>query len=680
MSDEMNRRILVVDDNEAIHRDFRKILCPAGESAELAQAEAALFGTSAAKKDSVVYGLDSALQGEAGVEMVRRAAAEGRPYAMTFVDMRMPPGIDGVETVERMWKADPSVQVVICTAYSDYSSEELVERLGHSDQLLFLRKPFDNAEVCLMARGLTSKWNLGRQARLRMAELEVLAAERTAKLSEEIAERRAAEERLRHMAMHDSLTGLHNRPFLIEHLRRCVERQQREPAYMYALLFMDLDNFKNINDSLGHDIGDEALSGVARRLTEAVRGGDSVAGPLGAEAAWAPVPIASDTTARVGGDEFIMLLDGLTRPSDAVIIADRVQQRLAAPLDLRGHSVSVSASIGIAVCERPYERPEDILRDADAAMYRAKGLGKARYSIFDDRLHAQALERLKLEGDLRTAVQQKQFRLVYEPIVTTDTSGLIGFEALLRWDHPERGVVAPSGFMQVAEETGLIVPIGHWVMREACRQLREWRDRFPGRTGLTVSVNLSRRQVLEPGLHDQVERVLRETGLDGDRLNLEITESAIMEGAGSSDRGWGARDGRHSDRSGAAPRPQPIAEVLGRIKRLGVRIHMDDFGTGLSSLSCLHQFPIDVLKIDRSFIMNMTGRPQLAALVNAVLTLAHNLDIAVIAEGVETVEQLAQLRALGCQYIQGYHVSRSLDAADAAAMIDTGPRWHAKAA
>lgn len=640
-----NRRILVIDDNESIHADFRKILCGSRESAELAEAEAKLFGTAAAPRAAAhQYEVDSALQGETGVEMARRAVAEHRPYALAFVDMRMPPGIDGVETIQRMWRVDPDIQVVICTAYSDYSWEELVERLGQSDQLLFLRKPFDNAEVCLLANGLTSKWALSRQARLRLAELEVLAEERTARLTQEVAERRAAEERLRHLALHDALTGLHNRAYLLEHLRRCLERQRREPAYTFALLFMDLDNFKLINDSLGHDTGDEALVAVSRRLLDALRATDMLAHVNG------------DTTARVGGDEFIVLLDGLARPSDAMAIAERVQQRLAPPFDLRGHTVRLSASIGIAVVDRPYDRPEDILRDADAAMYRAKGLGKARYSIFDDRLHAEALARLKLENDLRRAVEEHEFRLAYEPIVTTDTAGLIGFEALIRWHHPERGVIKPGDFIAVAEEMGLIVPAGHWVIREACRQLREWTDRDRRAAPLTISVNLSRRQVTEPGLCEFVEQALRDAGLPGDRLNLEITESAIME------------------------RMDAVADVLRNLKRLGVRIHMDDFGTGLSSLSCLHQFPIDVLKIDRSFIMNMTGRPQLAALVNAVLTLAGNLNIQVIAEGVETIEQLTQLRALGCQYIQGYHVSKSLDPAQAAEMIASGPTWRAAAA
>ena len=641
----MNRRILVVDDNEAIHKDFRKILGGSRDNADLAEAEALIFGVAPASRPRIEYELDFASQGQEGVDLVRKAAEAKRPYAVAFVDMRMPPGIDGVETVERIWEADPQMQVVICSAYSDYSSDDLVERLGRSDQLLFLRKPFDNAEVCLLANGLTSKWNLARQASLRLAELQVLAEERTAKLSEEIAERRAAEERLRHLALHDSLTGLHNRAYLLEQIRRCLERRGREPDYQFAVLFMDLDNFKLINDSLGHDAGDEALVAAAQRVTDAIRGADTV------------VSGGTDTTARVGGDEFIVLLDGLRRASDAVVVAERIQQQLTPPFSLRGHDVTVSASIGIAVVDRPYDRPEDVVRDADAAMYRAKSSGKARYAIFDDRLHTEALARLKLENDLRRAVDQKEFVLVYEPIVTADTRGLIGFEALIRWRHPERGLIPPGAFISVAEETGLIVPIGHWVLKEACRQLGEWIDQHPTRQRLSISVNLSKRQVLEPGLNAFIAQTLREQRLDGDRLNLEITETSVME------------------------RIEPVAEVLRGLKRLGVKLHMDDFGTGLSSLACLHQFPIDVLKIDRSFIMNMTGRPQLAALVNAVLTLAHHMNIKVIAEGVETVEQLAQLRSLGCHYIQGYHVSDSLDAQKAGALITDGlHRWERMAA
>ncbi len=643
MSDAMNRRILIIDDNESIHKDYRKILCAAREDSGVAEAESILFGRRETDQKQIEYQLDSAMQGQEGVDTIKAAFDAGTPYALAFVDMRMPPGIDGVETIEQIWKHDPEIQVVICSAYTDYSSEALVERLGHTDRLLFLRKPFDNAEVCLMACGLTTKWNLARQARLRMDQLEAIAAERTSSLRAEIAERRAAENRLRHMALHDSLTGLHNREYLTDQLRRCIERQKRNDDYRFAVLFLDLDNFKLINDSLGHDIGDELLVSLAQRLTAAVRSADTVASGI------------EDTTARLGGDEFIVLLDGLRRTTDAVVIAERIQQQLTPPFALRGHDVTVTASIGIALSDRIYERPDEILRDADTAMYRAKASGKARHATFDERLHSEALKRLQLENDLRRAVDASQFRLVYEPIVTTSTAEIIGFEALIRWDHPERGVVFPAEFIPAAEEMGIIVPIGRWVLREACEQLRAWTE-LCRRDDFCISVNLSKRQILEPGLFSDIEQALKETGIPGKRVNLEITESEVM----------GKLD--------------PVAQILRNIKTLGVGLHMDDFGTGLSSLSCLHQFPIDVLKIDRSFIMNMTGKPQFAALVYAVLTLAKNLKMEVIAEGVETADQLAQLIALGCDYIQGYHVSRSLSAEQVGQMLTNGLRWPKAAA
>jgi diguanylate cyclase (GGDEF)-like protein len=646
-----NRRILIVDDNESIHKDYRKILCPPRAPSEVDAAEAILFGgaaggpagAGAGAHERLEYELDTAFQGQDGVDLVRRAIGQGRPYALAFVDMRMPPGMDGVETIEQLWKADPDLQVVICSAYSDYSSDTLVQRLGHTDRLLFLRKPFDNAEVWLLACGLTTKWNLARQARLRMDQLETIAAERTQSLRAEVAERRAAEDRLRHMALHDSLTGLHNREYLTDQLRRCLERKQRMSDYCFAVLFLDLDNFKLINDSLGHDTGDELLVELAERLRTAVRSLDASAREF------------EDTTARLGGDEFIILLDGIRRPTDAAVVAERVQQMLMPPFMLRGQEVTVSASIGIALSDRAYQRPEEILRDADTAMYRAKASGKARHAIFDERLHSEALHRLQLENDLRRAMESGQFRVVYEPIVSSETADVIGFEALIRWDHPERGTVLPGEFIPVAEEMGLIVPVGRWVMRQACARLREWTDRCRAagvaRDDITVSVNLSRRQLMEPGLQADVEAALAATGLSGDRLNLEITETQVMHD------------------------PERVSAILHNLKRTGIGLHMDDFGTGLSSLSSLHQLPIDALKIDRSFIMNMSRQPQFAALVFAVLTLAKNLQMKVIAEGVETGEQLDQLVDLGCDYIQGYHVSRAMSPEGALELLLTGTRW-----
>jgi diguanylate cyclase (GGDEF)-like protein len=652
---EFNRRVLIVDDNEAIHLDYRKILSPATTGAELMDAESAIFGSgTAANKGGVapapgragaaVYSLRCAMQGREGIDMAAAAAKAGEPFAVAFVDMRMPPGIDGLETTLGLLRIDPNLQVVICSAYSDYSADEIASRLaavdgetgggvGASDRVLFLRKPFDSAEVRMLASSLCAKWVLGRRASLRMAELEDLATQRTEHLRREVTERRAAEAQLRRLALHDPLTGLHNRAYLLDLLRQCMERQKRHPAYQFAVLFMDLDNFKVINDGLGHDAGDELLVTTAQRVSSAIRTTDAAA------------KAGHDIAARLGGDEFIVLLESLQGPAEAVVVAERIQQRVSQPARAAGHAVSISTSIGINVVTRPYDRPEDILRDADIAMYRAKGLGKARYAIFDERLHQEALSRLALENDLRAALEEGQFRLAFEPIVTTAAAGVIGFEALLRWTHPARGEVRPSAFIPLAEEMGLIVPIGRWVIDEACRHLRDWHDRHPSRRDLSVSVNVSRRQLTERCIIEDVQRALSRHGVEPSRLNIEVTENAIME-----------------DRESLIP-------ALHDLKKIGVGVHLDDFGTGLSSLSALHLFPIDVLKIDRSFIMNMTDSVQFAALVRAVLTLAQDLKIKVIAEGVESQEQLVQLQALDCDYIQGFHISRSLTADEAGRMI-----------
>jgi diguanylate cyclase len=646
-----NRRVLVVDDNDSIHADYRKILCPVADDAALDEAEAVLFGKKAVALPRLVCELDSAFQGLDGVAKVAEAVKSGRPYAVAFVDMRMPPGIDGLETIEGIWKADPQVQVVICSAYSDYTPEQIVARLhgdhgtgALNDRLLFLRKPFDSAEVSLITCSLISKWNAARRAALRMSELESLASERTSKLSREVAERRAAEDQMRHMAMHDSLTGLHNREYLMDRLRIAIDRLKRD-ARPFAVLFLDLDNFKLINDSLGHDAGDALLVSTANRLTHAVRDLDCVS----------PGRRDVETTARLGGDEFVVLLDGIERTADAAQVADRIQAAVSEPFVCAGRSVVVSVSIGVTVVDKPSARPEDILRDADTAMYRAKGTGKARYAVFDEQLHDEAMRRLALETDLRLAFDEGQFELAYEPIVEVESARVCGFEALLRWNHPVRGVIPPSEFIPVAEETGLIVPLGRWVIRAACKQLAAWTLACPGNDDLSVSVNISKRQLVEPGLVDEVSAAMTEFGVTSPHLVLEITESSIMEDL------------------------TRLGEVLRRFKALGVPLHLDDFGTGLSSLASLHQLPIDTLKIDRSFIMNMTGSIQFAALVHAVLTLAKNLRIKVIAEGVESNEQLAQLIDLECDYLQGFHLSKTLTAAEAGALIGQHVRWRAAA-
>jgi diguanylate cyclase (GGDEF)-like protein/PAS domain S-box-containing protein len=491
----------------------------------------------------------------------------------------------------------------------------------------------------------------------------------------DITERLWAEEQLLHAAWHDGLTGTPNRNKFIHQLSQTVERAKQRPDDLFAVLFLDLDRFKVVNDSLGHSKGDQFLVAVARRLEACLRPGDLVA--------------------RLGGDEFTILLSAISDISDATGFAERIQLELMLPVNLSGHEVFTTASIGIAIgayrlgpsqsepVGRPYEQPEDILRDADLAMYRAKALGKARHVVFDTAMHERAVALLQLENDLRRAIQENcegsilnseltgggvasgrafpgesqwerehsQLLLYYQPVVALDTGRIAGFEALARWRHPERGLISPAEFIPVAEETGMIVPLGAWVLFEACQQLRRWQEQFPDRQELTMSVNLSGKQLSQPDLLPQIDAILRQTGISPTYLKLEITESVLMENAAAA------------------------AEVLEKLRDRNIGLCVDDFGTGYSSLSYLHRFPINTLKIDKSFVIEMAGDDENSEIVRAIVTLAHNLGMYVVAEGVETEKQLVQLWALQCEYGQGYFFSKPLRAEDAEALLANNPQW-----
>jgi diguanylate cyclase (GGDEF)-like protein len=420
-------------------------------------------------------------------------------------------------------------------------------------------------------------------------------------------------EHFRHAAFHDSLTGLPNRAMFTELLKAEIESSKRKNEHMFAVLFLDLDRFKNINDSLGHTHGDLLLVAFAERLERTLR------------------PI--DTLARFGGDEFAILLSGMSDATDAVRVAQRIQDELSQPFVLDKNSAFATASIGIALSASGYDRADDILRDADIAMYRAKENGKARYELFDHGMHARAVSRLQLESDLRQAIEQKEFCVYYQPIVSLQTGRLAGFEALVRWNHPRRGLVSPADFIPVAEETGLIVPIGEWVLNEACAQVRQWQIDSPSHRSLSLSVNLSARQVAQPDLLNRIKEALETSKLNPHCLKLEITESVVMENA------------------------EAAALMFKQLRALGVQLSIDDFGTGYSSLSYLHRFPLNYLKIDRSFVMRLTTDND-NAIVRTISTLARNLGMEVIAEGIETEEQYQQLKMLGCEYGQGYLFSR----------------------
>jgi diguanylate cyclase (GGDEF)-like protein/PAS domain S-box-containing protein len=438
----------------------------------------------------------------------------------------------------------------------------------------------------------------------------------------------------------DALTGLPNRLLFIDRLIRLIEHTKRHKDYLFAVLFLDLDGFKMINDSLGHAIGDQLLVGVANRLEKCLRVSDTV---TRIEKLF--------TLARLGGDEFTILLDQVKDSSDATLVADRIMKAIAAPFDLRGRKLFTSVSIGIALSNIGYDKPEDLLRDADTAMYRAKTLGKGRYEVFDLDMRASVIARLQLETDLRTALERGEFRNFYQPIVSLDSGRIIGFEALLRWQHPTRGLLQPIDFIAVAEETGMIREIGWWNLQQACRQISAWNACRDGAPPLIMSVNISVKQFVQPNLAVEIGKLLREIGLPPDTLKLEITESTVMAD------------------------PSAAENMLSQIKSLGVQLSIDDFGTGYSSLSYLHRFPLDTLKIDRSFTKAIGLEGDSMEIVRTILPMANSLRLNVIAEGVETAEQLAILRKLQCEYAQGYYFSEPVTAEDAGALLGNNPKW-----
>ncbi len=508
--------------------------------------------------------------------------------------------------------------------------EEWLQRI-HADDLprvkmelathLQARTPSLESEHRLLHKDGTYRWVLMRGLAVRDRGGE---AYRMAGSLTDISDRKQAEEQLVHDALHDPLSGLPNRAFFISLLDRAIKRTRRRADYLFAVLFVDLDRFKLVNDSLGHGVGDQLLVSISQRLQSCLRPGDVVA--------------------RLGGDEFTILLEDIGDVNDATRVAERIQIELKEPFVFEGHEVFTSASIGIALSTAAHERPEYFLRDADTAMYRAKARGKARYEMFDEAMHARAVAQLRLETDLRRAVERNEFRVLYQPIVVLESGQIMGFEALVRWQHSERGLITPKEFIPIAEETGLILPIGRWVMETACRQTKAWIEQFVDFPQLSISVNLSAKHFQQPDLLVQVLEVLKQSGLPAANLKLEITESTLMD------------------------EPESRVAVIRELRKAGIQVLIDDFGTGYSSLSYLQRFSVDTLKIDRSFLME-GGEGDGWDIVETIITLAEDLGVNVIAEGVETEEQTARLKELHCGHAQGYLFREPVDAETAATLL-----------
>jgi len=470
------------------------------------------------------------------------------------------------------------------------------------------------------------RWRAQEAARREQLEHALRQAEEARRLlDQKVAERLVLEERLQHDALHDALTGLPNRVLFLDRLQQAWQRSRRESGYRFAVLYFDLDRFKVINDTFGHETGDLLLQGIGKRLPDCLR--------------------PTDTVARLGGDEFAILLDGFRFSSEVTAIAERIQSALRAPFHAGEHEIYASASIGIADGVLEGQGPDEYVRDADVAMYAAKARG-THWERFDGAMHSPALARMRMETELRAAIERDQFFLVYQPIVEMDSTRIEGFEALLRWRHPTRGVVGPGEFIGLAEETRLILPLSLWVLRQACRAAVGWRARVKS-AGPILSVNIAPQLMARPEMGGEILKVLRETGLSPRDLAVEITETALMAS------------------------PRIASRILGELRANGLQVFIDDFGTGYSSLAYLTTLPVDRLKVDRSFVGSMDDESRLRV-VRAIATLAHDLGKPLVAEGVETLDQLERLRALGCEFGQGWLFSRPVDAAQAGALLEAG--------
>ncbi|WP_017716652.1 GGDEF/EAL domain-containing response regulator [Kamptonema formosum] len=605
--DPSQKNILIVDDNPNNLRYLAPLLMEEG------------------------YKVRKALTGQMAIKACQSLLPD-----LILLDIMMP-DLDGYEVCHRLKAADKTskIPVIFLSALDDVFDKVRAFKVGGAD---YISKPFQVEEILVRIQNqLALKEAEIKISRLN-AELEQRVQERTRQLEianqdllQEIVERKQLQNQLLHLALHDSLTGTPNRALFTERLERAIERAKEQPDCQFAVLFLDCDRFKVVNDSLGHLVGDELLIAIARRLEASLR--------------------EADTLARLGGDEFAILLENIPDISTATQVAEGILEKLSSPFMLSRHEVFINASIGITPSHICGDKPEYLLRDADTAMYRAKALGKGRYHVFDPAMHQEALQTLQLENDLRRAVGSSEFLVYYQPIVALNTGRIAGFEALVRWRHPERGLVSPAEFIPVAEETGLIASIDTWVLRESCKQLSIWQEKKLADASITVSVNVSARHFLQPNLIEEIDRSLQETQLNPQNLKLEITESAIMEDGGSA-RG-----------------------ILQQLRERQIGVSLDDFGTGYSSLSYLHCFPVSGLKIDQSFVKRMDGSPENSGLVPAIVGIARTMRMSAVAEGVETPAQLAQLRSLGCDFGQGYLFSKPLESQLAATLLAAAPQW-----
>jgi diguanylate cyclase (GGDEF)-like protein len=577
------------------------------------------------------YVVRKALDGQAAVMAARTVIPD-----LILLDIMMPE-MDGYQVCQCLKSAPETAEIpiIFLSALNETFDKVKAFQLGAVD---YITKPFQFEEVLTRVQNQLMLGQRARDIRQLNAELEKRVEERTRQLEnlnqeliQEIIERKRVQAQLLEMAFYDSLTGLPNRSLFLEQLEQEVTQASDDSSYLFAVLFLDCDRFKVINDSLGHSIGDKLLIAIAQRLKDCLQ--------------------PADTIARLGGDEFAILMPNVPNLDQAIQLAQALLNRFAFPFQVGQWQVFTGASIGIVLGHAGYTQSEHVLRDADTAMYRAKALGKSQYQVFDAAMHEAALRLLQLETDMRRALDAQEFVLHYQPIVCLNTGQINGFEALLRWQHPQQGLISPTEFIPIAEETGLILSIGEWVIRTACHQLHHWQQQGLVDQQFSVSINLSVRQFVQSDLIQQIDQILVETQISPMQLKLEITESIIMNNT------------------------KLVTNILSQLRQRQFHLSIDDFGTGYSSLSYLHAFPADSLKIDRSFVKRLNQRSTNLGLVPAITNIAKAMGMSVVAEGIETLEQLEILRGLNCEFGQGYLFSSPLSPEKAIALLITNPSW-----
>ncbi|MGQ3891725.1 EAL domain-containing protein [Legionella sp. CNM-4043-24] len=732
-------RLLLIDDNEAIHKDFRKVLLEENSDDTFESLKSRLFSNdntaTAQPRNSMPYRIDSALQGKEGFMMVRQAMMDQDPYSLAFVDIRMPPGWDGIETIQRLWELDPELEVVICSAYSDYSFNDIRTKLQQNDRYLILKKPFDNLEIRQIAAALTKKWILSQQTQKHLLQLDEIIQQRTQELtasvsvckatieatqegilgvdlkhkinvynnnllaiwelSEDVVKthdaplvfqkmaemtddpwlflnqinnhdkaghrlkrewslksgkklelfihaqyiedriagyvfsfhdvtvNKALEAELLHLATHDTLTSLPNRALLYDRMEQAINSTAKTGLGV-GLILLDIDHFKHVNDSLGHTAGDELLKIISKRLSMFVRD--------------------SDTVSRLGGDEFVLLLPRL-REEDLLMKVKALVKLFTKPISIHGHMLTISASIGISMYPKDGDDGETLLKNADCALYQSKSLGRNTYQFYTSEFNQYLLTREELITDLHRAIVEEQFVVYYQPVIHLSTNKTTGLEALLRWNHPERGLLFPCDFIDAIEECGLMPRVGEWVLKKACTQAKIWHDTI--NPSFSMAINISPSQFKEERFLDTVQTILAETGVKPTMLEFEVTENLILDNT--------------SD----------IITRMHELKAMGIQLSMDDFGTGYASLSYLKFFPFDKIKIDKSFIQGVTQSRIDRSIVEAILIIASRIGITVIAEGVSNEEELAFLQQHAATEGQGYYFSPAIDEAACAHFLRT---------